>query len=262
MRLLAGHFGEDLVAVADSDGGVALFAVAHVAETNAGSGAAAGDVVDEVVAILDGSAIDGDDDVAGLDAGLVCRATGLDLLDQYAVLESVDAVDGAGEAGAERDADRAARHLVAGADEVVVDRDDGIRGHGESDALVAGGLRIDGGVDADDFAVHVEQRAAGVAGIDGCVGLDEVLELAGDAGLDGAVFGGDNAGGDGLREGEGAADGFNPVADLGLIGVAQLDRGQRRVGVDLDDGEIGGLVECRSRGQGGRGPGNRDRWRA
>ena len=35
-----------------------------------------------------------------------------------------------------------------------------------------------------------------------------------DAGLDGAVLGGDDAGGDGLRKGKGAADGFDPVADL------------------------------------------------
>ena len=49
--------------------------------------------------------------------------------------------------------------LWLGLIEVVVDRDDGVRRHGESDALVAGRLRIDGGVDADDFAVHV--RAAG-----------------------------------------------------------------------------------------------------
>ena len=103
---------------------------------------------------------------------------------------------------------------MAGADQVVVDVDDGVRRHGEADALVAGGLGVDGGVHADDFAIHVQQRAAGVAGIDGGVGLDEVLELAAGAGLDGAVLGGDDAGGHGLRQREGAADGFNPVAHL------------------------------------------------
>ena len=131
---------------------------------------------------------------------------------------------------------------MAGADEVVVDGDDGVGRHGESDALVAGRLGVDGGVDADDFAVHVEQRTAGVAGVDGGVSLNEVLELSGDTGLDGAILGRDDAGGNGLREGEGAADGFNPVADLGLIGVAHFDGGQRRTGVDLDDGEVGGLI--------------------
>ena len=101
LRLLTGDVGEDLVAVADGDGGVGLFAVAQIAEADAGTGPAAGDVGDEVVAILDGAAVDGGDDVAGLEAGLVGRAAGLNLLDQYAILEAVDAVDGAGEAGLE-----------------------------------------------------------------------------------------------------------------------------------------------------------------
>ena len=79
----------------------ARLAIAQEAEANAGAGTAAGNVVYEVVAILDGAAIDGGDDVAGLDAALVGGAAGLHLLDEYAVLESVDAVDGAGEAGAE-----------------------------------------------------------------------------------------------------------------------------------------------------------------
>ena len=48
-----------------------------------------------------------------------------------------------------------------------VDRD------GEADALAAAG---DGGVDADDLAARVEQRAAAVAGVDRGVGLDEVVE--------------------------------------------------------------------------------------
>ena len=62
--------------------------------------------------------------------------------------------------------------------------------------------------------------------------------------LDGAVLGGDDAGGDSLRKGKGAADGFNPIADLRPVGVAHLDGGQGRAGVDLDDGEVGGLVDA------------------
>ena len=119
------------------------------------------------------------DDVARLQACLVRRAAGLHLLHQHAVLEAVDAIDRARKPLAELDADGAARHLVAGADQVVVNRDHGVRRHGETDALVAGRLRIDGRVHANHLAVHVQQRAAGVAGIDGRVRLDEVLELAG-----------------------------------------------------------------------------------
>ena len=56
----------------------------------------------------------------------------------------------------------------------------GVDRRGEADALRA--AAADGGVDADDLAVDVEQRAAGVAEVDGGVGLDEVLERAGLAG--------------------------------------------------------------------------------
>ena len=46
---------------------------------------------------------------------------------------------------------------------------------GEADALVAAGLAEDRGVDADQLAARVDQRAAGVARVDRGVGLDEVL---------------------------------------------------------------------------------------
>src|SRR5215472_13816317 len=236
--------GEDFIAVTDGDGGVLGLAVVQDADAYGGVGVAACDLIDEVVAVLDLAAVDGGDDVAGLEAGFIGGAAGLNGLDEHAVLEVIDTVDRAGEALLELDADGAADDLVAGADEVVVDGDDGIGGHCETDALVAGRLGVDRGIDADDFAVHVEQRAAGVAGVDGGVGLDEVLELAAGAGLDGAVLGGDDSGGDGLREGEGAADGFDVVAHLRHVAVAQLDGGQGGIGVDLDDGEVGGLVDA------------------
>ena len=121
-------------------------------------------------------------------------------------------------------------------------------GHGEADALGAGGLGVDGGVHADDLAGHIDQRPAGVAGIDGGVGLDERwnwTEAAVGAGLvDGAVLGGDDAGGDGLGEAEGTADGEDPVADLRAVGVAELDGGQGLGRVDLDDGDIGVGVDA------------------
>ena len=97
-RLRIAEVGEHLVAVADGDGGVVRFAVAQVAEADGRSGPAAGDFVDQVVAVLDGAAVDGGDDVARLEAGLVRGAAWLNLLHQHAVLEAVDAVDGAGQA--------------------------------------------------------------------------------------------------------------------------------------------------------------------
>src|SRR4029078_2845557 len=46
---------------------------------------------------------------------------------------------------------------------------------GEPDSLVAAALAEDGGVDPDQLAARVDERAAGVARIDGRVGLNEVL---------------------------------------------------------------------------------------
>jgi hypothetical protein len=74
-------------------------------------------------------------------------------------------------------------------------------------------------------------------------GLDEPLELVGPAvgaGLvEGAVLGGDDSGGDGLRQRERAADGEHPVTNLRAVGVAELDGGQGLGCVDFDDGDVG-----------------------
>ena len=78
---------------------------------------------------------------------------------------------------------------MVGADEVVVDRHHSVGRHGKPDALVAVRLSEDGGVDADDFTIHVQQGSARVARVDSSVGLDEVLELAAGARFNGAVLG-------------------------------------------------------------------------
>src|SRR5262245_2695189 len=50
----------------------------------------------------------------------------------------------------------------------------------KSYALRSAAARKDGGVDAHETAVYVDERTAGIAGIDCCVGLDEEL-VVGDA---------------------------------------------------------------------------------
>ena len=62
--------------------------------------------------------------------------------------------------------------------------------------------------------------------------------------VDGAVFGGDDAGRNGLRKAEGAADGEHPVADLRAVGVAELDGGEGFFGVDFNDGHVGVFVDA------------------
>ena len=208
-----------------------------------GTDLARGDVGDQLVTVLDGLAIDGDDDVAELNAGLGCALAGSDGVDQDApVGEAVFAADRSGYVTLEADADGAAHDLVLRPDEHVVDVDDDVGGHGKADALRAHRLGVDGGIHADDLAGHVDERTAGVARVDGGVRLDEPLELvdsAVGAGLvDGAVLGGDDAGGDGLTEREWTADGEHPIANLGAVGVAHLDGRQARGGIDLDNGDV------------------------
>ena len=99
----------------------------------------------------------------------------------------------------------------------------------------------DRGVDADDPAAAVDERAAAVAGVQGGVGLDDVVhQVAGDAAQRPAQ-GADDAGGDGRFEAERAADGDDELADAQLRRVAERGVGQaRRLG--LDDGEVGPRV--------------------
>ena len=109
----------------------------------------------------------------------------------------------------------------------------------KADADRAAGGGVDGGVDADDVAVHVEQRATGVAAVDGGVGLDEVVV---GALADVAAAGGDDTGGDGAAEAEGIADREHPVADALDVAIAELDGGQRVIGGDLEEGEVDAVI--------------------
>ena len=113
-----------------------------------------------------------------------------------------------------------------------VDRD------GEADPL----RRLDDrGVDADDPAPAVEQRAAAVARIERGVGLDHVVdEVAGDA-PQAAAQGADHPGGHRRVEAERAADGDHELADAQLGRVAERRvRQPRRIG--LHDRDVGPWV--------------------
>ena len=66
-------------------------------------------------------------------------------------------------------------------DELLHDAADQIDGNCEPEPLghvLIAGRADDGRVDADELAVCVDERAAGVAGVDGRVRLNEVLEGA------------------------------------------------------------------------------------
>jgi len=74
------------------------------------------------------------------------------------------------------------------------------------------------GGDADDFAFEVEERSAGVAGIDVGGGLD--IELA----FEVAVFGGDDALADGAGEAQGVADSEDRLAGFELVHAAEINK--------------------------------------
>ena len=76
-------------------------------------------------------------------------------------------------------------------------------GYGETDTHRATALAKDGGIDADEVAVGIHQGTAGIARIDGRVGLYKILE-----GIDtefGAPGGADDAHGNGLPDAKGVA---------------------------------------------------------
>ena len=101
-------------------------------------------------------------------------------------------------------------------------------------AALAGQAAADGGdrgVDADDLALEVDQRPAGVAGVDGGVGLDRVdvgavAAAALVAGGHRPVLRADDAAGDGAGQAQRRADRHDRVADDDRVGVAERQRGE------------------------------------
>ena len=102
------------------------------------------------------------------------------------------------------------------------------------DAQVLGQHR---GIDADQLAIGVDQRASGIADVDGRVGLDEVFEsrhaqLAAAGGAHDALR-------DGLRQAHGVADGEHDVADAQPVRMPQRHHRYVRFQIELQHREVG-----------------------
>src|SRR6185437_4483112 len=98
---------------------------------------------------------------------------------------------------------------------------DGVHRDGERETLR---LLDDGDVDADDLALRVDQRATGVARVDGGVGLDDVLDHLAAIARKGAMERADDADGDGALQADRAANRDDKLTHLEPVGVAQLRR--------------------------------------
>jgi len=137
------------------------------------------------------------------------------------------------------DADATADVMSVG-DDVGNNAVGGVDGDGETDAGPGAGGGVDGGVDADESSGGIEERAAGVAGVNGGIDLDDVFDEASGFAGDGAVERGDDAGGESFVEAEGVADGEDGLSDLEVVAGADGKRGEfdGEGDVDLEDGEV------------------------
>src|ERR1043165_7255858 len=148
---------------ADRDADLARLARAQDVHLRLRAGLDLRDERRELARLVDRLAVEADDDVAGLEAGLLRRAAGLDLGDERAA-RSVEA-EGLGERRRyflHADAEASALDLAV-REQLLLDADRRIDRDGEGDALEAARARVDLRVDADHLALHVEERPAGVA---------------------------------------------------------------------------------------------------
>src|SRR5918996_4346920 len=194
----------------------------------------------KVVDALDRRVLDGDDHVLGPQS----RERGRASLDHLHDLDAVRAPELAREPGRQRT--RAARDADVGAREAPLAHERGedlprrvVDGHGEPEADPGHGR-----VDPDDAATAVGERPAGVARVEGGVGLDDVLDdPAGGARAhrQRTPERRDDASGHGSGETVRVTDRDDELADAETLGVPELGRDE--VGrLRAQDGEVGERV--------------------
>ena len=99
-----------------------------------------------------------------------------------------------------------------------------------------------GGVDSNQLAPRIDQRAAGVALIDGCVSLQKVFEAA-VAQTGGSALGADNPRCHGFADPQRIADGQADIAHADPVRITQRqDRKIRRS--DLQHGQVAGRIRA------------------
>ncbi|BAQ44521.1 hypothetical protein Maq22A_c05755 [Methylobacterium aquaticum] len=215
-------------------GGLGL-AVADIGEIHLGAGLQRGDPAGQLAGIAHRLAVDRLDHVAGLQARLGGGRAVLGAVDQGALgLVEAEAVGDVLRHRLDLKAEIAAGDLAVGA-QLVDHRLHRLGRDREGEAHVAAGRRGDRGVHAHDLTLDVEGRPAGIALVDRCVDLQEVVV---GSSADVAAAGRDDAGGDGAAQAERVADCHDPVADLRRA-VGELHVGKGSPVGDLEERQVG-----------------------
>src|SRR5712675_1650733 len=201
-----------------------------------------GDDARQILRLLDVLAVELDDDVAGLDAGGLCRTLVLDAGDQGAA-RRLDIEAFGNLVGDLLDADaKPAAPKLAELPQRIDHAGDGLGGHRKADADRAARRRDDQRVDANHLAVEIEQRTAGIAAVDGGVGLNVVVI---GTGADVTIARRHDARRHGAAKAERVADRDHPFAKPQLVGIAELDRHQRLCRrLEFQHRKIGLLVDA------------------
>mmetsp|Transcript_23952 Transcript_23952/g.43696 ORF Transcript_23952/g.43696 Transcript_23952/m.43696 type:complete len:509 (-) Transcript_23952:2323-3849(-) len=115
-----------------------------------------------------------------------------------------------------------------------------VRGHGKADANGAAIGRQDRRVHTDHFAIHVKERTARVAPVDGRVGLDVVVIGAAQR----PIARRHDPCGHRKPLTERVAHGHDPIAHTGHIAIAKGHKLQRLIRLDLQQGDVGVRVSA------------------
>ena len=182
-------------------------------------------------------AIDADDDVSLFEVAFGGRGFRFDAANHHTVLDRVrqllvvrQRLDADAEPGAD---DAAFVHQLIGNLARHVDR------NGEADAAIDS---TNERVDADNAAFNVAKWAAGIAGVDGGIGLQIILiSAAGTRPNRRPALRAHKSDGETVVQLIRRSDGDGPLADFDCVTVAE-PRGRQVFAVDLDDGHIGARI--------------------
>src|SRR5205085_5894051 len=134
---------------------------------------------------------------------------------------------------------------TAGGDEVIGNCFSGVDGNGKANACGSAARSVNCRIDADHVAVRIDQRTAGIAAVNGRVGLNRFFDGGGLAGLHSTADGADYAGGECGLEAERVSYGENFLAYLNRTGIPKFQGSELLAfGANLDERDVIALVRA------------------